>query len=285
MDKKHDTRPASSTAAPLLKMDDLDAYHASLVLPRKFQAPVQAVLAFSAAVARVRDRVSEPAPGEIRLRYWLDLLGGDEHGITDANPLAVELLATIDRYDLPTGPLRRLLEARRFDLYDDPMPDMATFEGYAGETVSILYQLSSMILNGGNDAGAADAAGHLGVAHALIENMRCLPLTASRGQICLPWKTFQEHGASQADYLGGKATPATIAACAELRGIAATHLDRAQTAIATLPEYVRPAFARIAILQAQLKRLEKHANLPFLPPRDPASWRKIAMLFWWSVRN
>ncbi|HHS83146.1 MAG TPA: phytoene/squalene synthase family protein [Devosia sp.] len=285
MDKRHDTRPASSTAAPLLKVDDPDAYVSTLVLPRAFQAPVQAILAFAATVARTRDRVSEPAPGEIRLRYWLDLLGGDEHGITGANPLAVELLATIDRYDLPTGPLRRLLAARRFDLYDDPMPDMATFEGYAGETVSILYQLSSVILNGGNDAGAADAAGHLGVAHALIENLRALPRTASRGQICLPWKTFQDRGATPADYLGGKATPATIAACGDLRRAAATHLGKARTAIAALPENVRPAFARIAILQAQLKRLEMHANLPFLPPHDSTSWQKIALLVWWSVRN
>ena len=82
----------------------------------------------------------------------------------------------------------RLIQAHRFDLYDDPMPDMATFEGYAGETSSILYQFATLIVNGGNDPGTAEASGHMGVAHLLTDQFFALPLTASRGQIVLPWQ-------------------------------------------------------------------------------------------------
>ncbi len=59
----------------------------------------------------------------------------------------------IAAYSLPAGPLLRLLAARRFDLYHDAMPDVPSFEGYAGETVSVLYQLAAMMLNGGAEVG------------------------------------------------------------------------------------------------------------------------------------
>ena len=51
-------------------------------------------------------------------------------------------------------PFDDYLEARIFDLYDDPMPGRAELEGYCGETASALIQLAALIL----DAGAAPAA-------------------------------------------------------------------------------------------------------------------------------
>ena len=40
----------------------------------------------------------------------------------------------------------RLLDARVFDLYDDPMPSLNDLEGYAGDTESALIQLGAIIL-------------------------------------------------------------------------------------------------------------------------------------------
>ena len=54
-----------------------------------------------------------------------------------------------------------------FDLYDDTMPTLNDLEGYCGETSSSLIRLGAMILADGSDPGAADAAGHAGVAYAL----------------------------------------------------------------------------------------------------------------------
>jgi phytoene synthase len=236
-------------------------------------------------VSQIRTRVSEPIPGEIRLQYWVDLLAGTEHGNTLQNPLAQGLLSIIDQYDLPTGPLRRLLAARRFDLYDDAMPDMLAFEGYAGETNSILYQLACLIVNKGNDAGGADAAGHLGVAHTLIGHLRTLPVTAARGQIFLPWSVFAQRGVNESDYLSAKATPALVSGCDELRDIAHQHLLDAKREIGELSADVRPVFAKISILEKQLSRLEDFGSIPFAPPPDIANWQKIAMLLWWAIRN
>lgn len=268
-----------------LKKLDRERYLASLMVGEAARDPVQALYAFGAEAARVRELVSEPAPGEIRLQWWVDMLEGTEHGNVRDHPVAGALLETIDRYDLPTGPLRRLLAARRFDLYDDPMRDVESFEGYAGETNSVLYQFAAMVLNGGNDAGAANAAGHIGVAHALIGHLRALPITASRAQIYLPWSVFAAHGASEGDLFAGKPSAAILAATAQMREMAGQHLDQAQAALKELPASVKPVFAPLSVLRHQLDRLNDYAQLPFVTPPDQADWQKLARLAWWVFRE
>ena len=74
--------------------------------------------------------MSEPALGEIRLKWWGGALRG-EHG---GAPLAAALAETIVRFELPLVAFDNLLQARIFDLYDDPMPTVNDLEGYAGDT-------------------------------------------------------------------------------------------------------------------------------------------------------
>ena len=271
--------------AQFLKENDPDRYFASLILPKSCADDVRALYAFSAEIALTRQRITEPATGEIRLQYWVDMLSGTEHGQTQSNPIAQSLFRTIDKYDLPTGPLRRLLAARRFDLYDDPMADTTAFEGYAGETNSILYQLATLIINGGNDVGGAEAAGHMGVAHALIGHLQAMPLTASRGQIYLPWAVFTANGVKESDFFAGETTPELINACTQLREIVAKHLALTKTEIHKLDKKTRPIFANISVLEKQLHNLTMMANTPFKSAKNIQDWQKIAKIVWWSIKN
>src|SRR6478735_1400040 len=107
--------------ANFLRDADRDRYYAALLLNEPERAAVQALYAFSADVASIRDRAREPTAGEIRLQWWADALKGVGHGNVRQNPLAAALLDAITRYGLPSGPLLRLVAARRFDLYQDPM--------------------------------------------------------------------------------------------------------------------------------------------------------------------
>src|SRR6218665_209342 len=93
-----------SHAAAFLKANDPDRYLASLVLTGAARDAVQALYAFNADVATVRDRAREPAPGEIRLQWWVDALKGDGHGAVRQNPIADALLTAIPAYPLPTRP-------------------------------------------------------------------------------------------------------------------------------------------------------------------------------------
>lgn len=272
-----------SHAAQFLRDNDRDRYFASLVIPEAARPAVQALYAFNADVASIRDRAREPAPGEIRLQWWADALTGEGHGAVRSNPIAAELLDAIAAYRLPTGPLLRLIEARRFDLYDDPMPDVPSFEGYAGETASVLYQLAAMILNDGNEIETGDAAGHLGVAQALLGHLRAFGLNAAQGRLFLPLSLLSANGVAESEIFSGTDSEGLRAAWGQYIELAGEHLDKAAVAIMKLPRLLRPAFAPIALQRLYLPRVARQA--PFGPPAEPAEWRRIAALTLWSLRN
>nr|WP_272211601.1 phytoene/squalene synthase family protein [Marinicella sp. W31]MDC2877496.1 phytoene/squalene synthase family protein [Marinicella sp. W31] len=165
-----------------LREADRDRYLAALLSPAGKRGALAALYLFSAELARVRERVSEPLPGEVRLQYWRDLLEGSGHGSTEANPSAAALLQTIDRFRLPLDPLIRMTEARIFDLYDDPMGTISDFEGYAGETASALIQLASLVLDADAARRFANAAGHAGVAQAVAGTLLLLPRHRAAGR-------------------------------------------------------------------------------------------------------
>ena len=81
-----------------------------------------AIYAFNVEISRVREQVSQPLPGEIRLQWWTDMLAGAGHGGVEGNPVAAELLLAIRNWRLPVERLSRLIEEHQFDLYNDPMP-------------------------------------------------------------------------------------------------------------------------------------------------------------------
>jgi phytoene synthase len=269
--------------ASFLRDADRDRYFATLLLKEPERAAIQALYAFSADVASIRDRAREPTAGEIRLQWWADALKGTGHGNVRQNPLAAALFDAIEKYDLPSGPLLRLVAARRFDLYQDPMPDVVSFEGYAGETVSVLYQLAAMVLNGGTEVETGDAAGHLGVAHALAGHLRAFGFNASQGRIFLPMNIFAANGVSDGEILAGQQSEGLFAALGQISDLAVEHLDKAQRAIAALPRQLRPAFASAALLGPELRQTAR-SRTPFAATAASADWRKILAMWWWSAR-
>ena len=278
------TQNSFALAAHALRSVDRDRFLSTLVLKGAHREAVVALYAFNADVATIRDRVSAPAPGEIRLQWWNDALEGQGHGSVRQNPVADALLDTLETYNIPVGTLQRLLGARRFDLYDDPTPDLPTFEGYAGETASTLYQLAAMILNNGELIEAGDAAGHLGVAHALIGHIRAFGYTASQGRIMLPWSIFAANGVQESEIFSGTQSEALHEALGQATDLAREHLAKAESAIALLPSSLRPAFAPIAVLKGQLALLDRRSNPFDLAPDDP-DWRKLTRLAWWTFQN
>ncbi len=278
--------PASfAHAAEALRGNDRDRYLSTLVLTGEHRDAVTALYAFNSEVASVRERVTNPAPGEIRLQWWSDAIEGDEHGAVRQNPVADALLQTTARYNIPAGTLLRLVAARRFDLYDDPMPDLETFEGYAGETVSTLYQLASMILNNGKIVESGDAAGHLGVAHALIGHLRSFGPVSAQGRIMLPWSVFAANGVAEGEIFARTESDGLHEAIGQLCELAADHLGKAERAIADVPAHLKPAFASIALLKPQLAALNRRRGSVFEPVVDEPDWRKIARLMWWGIKG
>ncbi|MEP1572549.1 phytoene/squalene synthase family protein [Roseibium album] len=243
-------------AADIVRQYDRDRYLATLLAPEAQRPALMALYAFNAEIARIREVVSEPLPGEVRLQWWRDLLEGTEHGAVASNPVANTLTQTIATYRLPRPGLLAMTEARIFDLYDDPMPSLNDLEGYLGETVSGLIQLACLVLNNGRDPGTATAAGHAGVAYGLTGLMRALPWHASRRQMFLPNDIVSRHGLDPESVFQGKISPQLRSVLSELGEHVRHHLKRVRQVADTIPEECSNAFLPLVLVEPFLKKLE-----------------------------
>jgi phytoene synthase len=267
----------------LVRAADKDRFLATLFSPAEHRQGLFALYAFNIEVSRVREAVREPLAGEIRLQWWSEVLAGEGRGEVAANPVAAALTAAMARYALLRERLAALLEARRFDLYDEPMATLAALDGYAEGTASNLIALAAQILNGGRDAGIGALAHHAGLAYALTGLLKAFPAHAARGQLYVPVELLERHGAREADVAGGKATPQLRAALAELRLIARRQLAQARELIAAAPPAVIPALLVLAPVAATLKGMERRDYDP-LAPVEIAQWRR-QWLIWRAARR
>jgi phytoene synthase len=268
----------------LVRRGDKDRYLTTLFAPADRRPALQALYAFNIEVARVRDLVSDPLPGEMRLQWWRDALAGCGHGEVGRHPVAAALIETIDRYDLPLDPFLELVEARTFDLYDDPMPTLADLECYCRATASALMRLGIRVLGAGDCLPATSMAQQGGVAYALTGLMRALPFHAARGQVFLPDDLLVRHGADTSTLLAGRETPQLLAALAELRKVAWAHLCDAGDCIPDIRRDAMAALLPIALVKPYLERMDRPEYRPFASSCVVPQWRRQVVL-WRAARH
>jgi phytoene synthase len=264
----------------LLKLDDRDRWLASLFLPTHLRPHIHALYAFSLEIARARQRVSEPALGEIRFQYWREVLAGEGGG--EANPIAAALLDTMARFGLPRDSLIALIDARLFDLYDAPMPSVATLEAYAKATASSLFQLAASILDPG--AGSRSAAEHAGIAYAVTGLLRALPWHLNAGQIYIPRDILAEHSLKPEDLRLGRDNAALLAALADMRALAHRHLRAFAAIPAGSAGKAALAFLPIALCEPYLREMERPRYDPLASHIDLPEWRRLWLL-WRAARK
>ncbi|MDW6023953.1 phytoene/squalene synthase family protein [Mesorhizobium sp. BAC0120] len=255
---------------------DRDRYLSVLYAPQDKRAALFALYAFNVEIAAVRDRIREPLPGEIRLQWWRDAIANDE---AQGHPLAEALLEAIRRYRLPRKTFEDYLEARVFDLYDDPMPDRNALEGYCGETASALIQLAALVLDPQAAARGADAAGHAGCTQAITGLLRLLPQHRARGQCFVPKDILAAAGTTPEEFVAGDGGPGAERAVAAMIALAREHLGAFQHGVRELPHSLRPAFLSAALSGAYLDRMEGPGSSPLRTVATLSEWRRHWLLF------
>ncbi len=239
----------------LVEAEDRDRAISLAFAPADRRPDLAALYAFDGETARIREKVSQPMPGEIRLQWWRDVLSGDGEGAA-AHPVAAALSETIERHQLPRSAFDRLLEARIFDLYDDPMPSREAFEAYAGETASTLIMLAAMILSRDEAERMSEAAGHAGVTQMVAGVLRSLPMHRARGQVYLPADLLAAAGCTADELAKGEDEPSGRALAAMV-AFGRDH-DRAwRRNLTDIPRALRPAFLPAALAASYLDRIEQ----------------------------
>jgi phytoene synthase len=269
-----------------VRAGDRDRYLATLFAPAEHRAAVFALYAFNLEIARIREVARTPIAREIRLQWWRDVLAAERSGDAASHPVAAALLATVEKHGLERPALAALLEARSFDLYDEPMRTQADYEHYAHATAANLIALCAQILDPQHGEQATTLARHAGIAHAIAALLHAFAIHAGRGQLYLPLDVLERHGAARQDALGAarrRASAGLRAAVAEQRLLGSRHLARARELVRAAPAAVIPAFLPVALAPMILARVQRAGDDPF-SPTEIVPWRR-QWTIWRAAHN
>jgi 15-cis-phytoene synthase len=275
-------RRAYEHCAGLAREHERDRWLGALFAPERARPHLHALAAFDYEIARLRDAVREPLAGEMRLAWWREALSGARDAEAAGHPVAAALVHTIAEFALPASVFENLLQARTFDLYDDPMPTLDELAAYCRQTAAASFQLSALILGEGRDLGAAAASEAAGIAVGLTQALRTFPKASARGQVYVPREILERHGASVDDVRARRDGAGLRAALAELREVAARRLAEAEALSAALPATVAPAFVPLGTVRLDLKLLGSATASPFAPFAEAPAWRRQLALWLWA---
>lgn len=215
------------------------------------------LFAFNLEIAKVRESVSEPMLGEIRLQWWREALeeayaGGPVRRHMVAEPLA----GVIRARRLSRVHFDRLIDARAFDLYDEPPRTVDDLIRYAESTSSTLIWLALEAL-GVTHAAAMEAGREVGIAWALVGLLRAMPHHLRQGRVYLPQDLEAEHAIDRRAMRELKRTPQLAAAVRALAGRARGYLAEARTLRRDVPPDALPALLPAVLADGHLRRLAR----------------------------
>jgi 15-cis-phytoene synthase len=219
--------------------------------------------------------------GEIRIQWWRDVIAAQPSGQRTGNPVADALLDVIGSHELPVAPFDDYLAARIFDLYDDPLPDRAALETYAGETTSALLQFSAIIADPKNARSAADIAGHGGVAQTIAGMLLLMPRHFARGQVLVPLDVLTACGLDREQFQVDSASAKRAAVREALLALGQEHLAAARSAYSSVSPSLAPAFLPLALTAQtfrRARRMPQTADPVHHAPLLPQWRRQFALL-------
>ncbi|MEX0698042.1 MAG: squalene/phytoene synthase family protein, partial [Dongiaceae bacterium] len=173
---------------------DRDRFLTALFAPADRREALFALYAFNLELARIRESVSQPMLGLIRLQWWRDGLDAIYRGEPPRHEVAAGLAGAVTRHGLSRRHFDRLIDARETDLSESPPADLAALVDYAEGSSSGLVLLALEALGGGGGAAAAEAGRRVGIAWALTGLLRAVPFHASARRLYLPQDLIERTG-------------------------------------------------------------------------------------------
>ncbi|MDX1712014.1 MAG: phytoene/squalene synthase family protein [Rhodovibrionaceae bacterium] len=267
-----------------VRRHDHDRYLAALLAPAERQTDIIGLLAFNLEVAKTAEVVSEPMMGQIRLQWWREAIDEAFAGRPRHHAVLEVLAPTIGRHALSREHFDRLIDAREFDLEDEPPEDMTALEAYAEDSSATLLWLMLEIL-GEESAEAREAARHAGIAWGLVGMMRALPFHIGRRRLNLPRAVMSQVGIDPTDLHDRRQTEHLPDAVRLVSGRAEEHLGEARQLARGVPRTALPALMVVPLTAHYLKSLARAGHDPASPVVQRADKLNAWRLAWAKLRG
>ena len=241
----------------LVRERDRIRYFADLYAPAQCRSHMFALHALNAEIINIPASVVEPGLGEIRFQWWHDaVVKAAEPSHVAETPIMRALGLAIQECSLPVTALTRLIEARRNDLYGDPMPTLRDLEGYYGETDSALFQLVCLML-GSKGTETADASGHAGIAFGLARRLAELAHLRRQGRQIASSDLLEVYGLDTASLFVETPPESSRELVVHLANLARGHMENARDAVRNLPSGLQVAFLPLSVVPITIRRIRR----------------------------
>jgi len=264
---------------------DHDRWLVTLFAPAHLRESLHSFLAFNSEISRIRETVSEPMIGDIRLQWWREAIEGLENGKPKSHPVMDALVhvqkQTLIRYKL----MQEMIDGRSTDLDAAPIHDDAGLLAYADATGGVLQQLLVSVIHPEFDEIDKEAALRAGRSFSLVGVLRAIPFHARNDLLLLPHSRLADEGLTTESVFKADNRKSFLKIVEQIADLAQQELRDARVAARKASPKIKAIQLLNSLTALYLARLKASKFDPGHPKLTVGSQRKILALVLGNLRR
>ncbi|MBL4602857.1 MAG: squalene/phytoene synthase family protein [Emcibacteraceae bacterium] len=248
--------------ADQVKKYDYNRFLVTLFAPADVREDLFALFSFNHEVAKIREAVSEPMLGEIRLQWWREAIEGIVENKPRNHEVVLPLGTAFHKHGLKADMFLKVIEARTADLYDENPKTLADFENYLGATSGNLTKIAAYIC-GERDEHVLSLAYDLGLVWGLIGTVRAVRYHISLRKLSFPQDLMDEYGVTKRNIMAMDEGENIKNLVQGLCISAEKYLDQIAADKKLINKKTRPIFLLMALSRSYLNMIKKADYDPF----------------------
>lgn len=249
-------------SAKQVKAYDYDRFLVTLFAPSQVREDLFALYAFNHEVAKIREAVSEPMLGEIRLQWWRESIDGIYEDNPRNHEVVLPLHAAVKRTNVAKQEFINIINARAADIYDENPKSLSEFEMYLGETSGNLTRIAAQMIGEKNE-DVLSMAYELGQVWGLIGTLRAIRYHISLKKLSLPQDLMDEFDVKKRDIFSMECDEKVQNLIKTLSLSAHQYLDHIATDKKKLSKEMKSLFLLSALSRSYLNTIKKADYNPF----------------------
>lgn len=268
-----------------VKQYDYDRWLCSLFTDAERREALFALISFNIELSRIRETVSEPMLGDIRLQWWREAISSLENAMIKRHPVVDALHLVHHQKPLDFTLMQAMIDTRARDLDPTPMETDTDLIAYAEGTGGALQQMIARMLGAEAGSPVDEAAKHAGRAFALTGILRAIPFHLQHDLVLIPIKRLEEVGASRNTIFQEEHRASFFGITKALTILIREELLEARKAAKAAGNEAASAKLLNSLTGLYLNRLEKNGFDPAHNALTIGAPRKIAALIWASLKG